>query len=85
MKKAKLVDAKSEGRTFATSLANTGLPQRATLEESIINLATVAGLKKVARRLSARGALFYSVDGHSYQSASNTILALSRQLIAIMR
>lgn len=49
----------------------------------MINLATSIGAKEIYKRESARGAYFYEVQIKgfgSYQSASNTILELSRHI-----
>jgi hypothetical protein len=53
------------------------------LEEIMLNLATLAGAKVIHKVASARSGYFYEVQGPgfgSYQSASNTILELSRFL-----
>ena len=84
MAKAKIIDApKTDRGGFGTHTSNTDLSQRATLEETLVNLATNLGIKKVYKQQSARGSYFYSVNSNGYsdfQSASNTILELSRQL-----
>lgn len=85
MTKAKIIDAlKTDRGDFGTFTSNTNLSQRETLEEILVNLATNLGIEKIYKRQSARGSYFYSVnsDGHTgFQSASNTILVLSRQLV----
>lgn len=81
---AAIVAAPSDGgRYFATSTKNTSLPQRDTLEEIICNLAPLVGANTVHRRESARGGVFYAVQAPRlgiYQSATNTILQLSREI-----
>lgn len=88
MKKTQIVDMTLKGdagqAVFGTSTRNTGLSQRETLEEIIINLATRLGIKTVEKRLSARGSEFYSTGG-LHQSATNTVLELSRLLVAETR
>ena len=88
MRPAKIIEApRTEAHTFVTTVRNTDLSQRATLEETICNLSALLGIETVHRRESRRGGLFYSAVIHSvpgrgvYQSASNTILALSRKLL----
>lgn len=85
MKKAKIVQAPSNGSSYiGTSIKNTGLTQRATLEEVIINLATLIGAKEIYKTENSRGAYFYEVQAPNFkgfQSASNTILELSRALM----
>ena len=81
---AKIVQAPKEdhGR-FYTTRKNTEISQRETLEEIIVNLATLLEVKEIYKQLSARGNYFYKVQGSEvpfYQSASNTILELSRAL-----
>jgi len=84
MSKAKIVDApKTDRGSFGTNTRNTDLSQRATLEEIIVNLATNLGIKEIYKQESARGSYFYSVQSSGwlgFQSASNTILELSRKL-----
>ena len=70
---------------FSATTKNTNLNQRETLEEAVLNLATLAGAEVVHKRQNARGTFFYEVQGRgfpSYQSATNTILELSRTLCA---
>lgn len=65
------------------STKNTAISQRATLEEVIVNLATALGAEVVHKHLGSRGAYSYEVQGcgfRGFQSASNTILELSRRL-----
>ena len=71
------------GRTFVTTTQNTSLSQRDTLEEIISNLAPLVGANTVFRRMNSRYSHFYQVQAPgfgSYQSASNTILQLSREI-----
>jgi hypothetical protein len=83
---AKIVEPQRDpSGTFVTSTKNTGLSQRETLEEALVNLATLAGASAILRQHNSRGSTFYKVKGvevHGYQSASNTILELSRLLRA---
>lgn len=68
---------------FGATTKNTDLSQRDTLEEIIINLATALEIKNVHKRQNSRGSYFYEVQASGFtgfQSASNTILALSRRL-----
>ena len=85
-KKAKILTAPPTGLGFIpTTTKNTGISQRQTLEETMINLATSIGVKEIYKTLSARGAYFYQVQAKgfsSYQSASNTILELSQHIAA---
>jgi hypothetical protein len=84
MPPAKIIKAPpSSNGYFHTTTKNTAISQRKTLEEVIVNLATALGATIIHRQLSSRGAYFYEVQGidaSSYQSASNTILELSRRL-----
>lgn len=79
---AKIVPRTPNGRTFSTSTKNTGMDQRETLETIIINLATSLGIKEISKATSARGSYFYCAGPMGiYQSASNTILELSQELL----
>ncbi len=78
-RKAKIIYVK-EGIYHATT-KNTHIRQRDKLEETMVNLATFLGAKVVKRGTIQDGSYIYSVDGDSYQSASNTILQLSRRVI----
>ncbi|GAB3669662.1 hypothetical protein GCM10028813_53530 [Ramlibacter alkalitolerans] len=84
--RAKIVQPpRDASRRFFTTTKNTDLNQRDTLEEAVINLATLLGAEVVHKRQNTRGTFFYEVQGRgfpSYQSASNTILELSRLLCA---
>lgn len=84
MTRAKIVKAPPTDRNyFVTTTKNTAISQRETLEEVIVNLATALGAEIVHRQLGSRGAYFYEVQASSlsgFQSASNTILELSRKL-----
>lgn len=81
---AQIVKApKTDQKCFSTTTKNTGSSQRETLEEIIINLATLADAKEIHIRQSTRGGFFYEVQApgfSGFQSASNTILELSRKL-----
>jgi hypothetical protein len=49
------------------------MSQRETLEAIMLNLANHLGIKKITRRLSARGAELYRPEGMSaFQSATDT-------------
>lgn len=84
MTRAKLVYASlSSGGYFITTTANTSLSQRASLEETLLNLATALSAEVVETQKNARGAQFYRVEGAgltAFQSATNTILTLSQIL-----
>ena len=59
MKKAKIIQAPSNSKSyFGTTVKNTNLSQRETLEEVIINLATLIGAKEVYKKENSRGAFF---------------------------
>jgi hypothetical protein len=87
MKRAKIVPSTSEGNSFFVTTKNTSLSQRETLEEIMVNLATYLQVPEIKSLTNARGAIFYSLRmtqqpfDMSYQSASNTILELSRALV----
>jgi hypothetical protein len=81
--RAKIVQPPRGDSGFSATTKNTDLNQRETLEEALLNLATLAGSEVVHKRQNARGTFFYEVQGRgfpSYQSATNTILELSRIL-----
>jgi hypothetical protein len=68
-------------RPILTSKRNTALSQRETLEAIMTNLAGVLGASEVHKRISSRGGKFYSPQDPlrlPYQSATNTILELSK-------
>ncbi|WP_148925152.1 hypothetical protein [Stutzerimonas stutzeri] len=72
---------KSDRDNFTATIKNTDLSQRETLEEIIINMATAIGAKEIYKQQSSRGTYFYEVQAPGcscYQSATNTILELSR-------
>lgn len=79
--RAMIVDVK-EG-TYGATTENTRISQRDKLEETIVNLATFLSAKVVKRAMILDGSYIYSVDDYSYQSASNTILHLSRRIAAL--
>ncbi|WP_339511910.1 hypothetical protein [Pseudomonas sp. RL_15y_Pfl2_60] len=87
MSRAKIIPAPQNNRSaFGTSIKNTELSQRETLEEIIVNLATTLGAKKIYKQESARGSYFYEVQLprlSCFQSASNTILELSREIVKL--
>ncbi|MGY3587147.1 hypothetical protein ACVIGB_003794 [Bradyrhizobium sp. USDA 4341] len=66
--------------TYAATTENARIPQREKLEETMVNLATFLGAKLIKRATIQDGSYIYSVDDYSYQSASNTILHLSRRI-----
>jgi hypothetical protein len=82
MERAKITPApKSNRGFFTTTIKNTELSQRETLEEIIINLATALGAKEIYKQQNSGGSYFYEVQAPGFtcfQSASNTILELSR-------
>lgn len=84
MKRAKIIPApKSERGFFSTTIKNTTISQRETLEEAITNLATALGAKEIHKQQNSGGSYFYEVQLSGFgcfQSASNTILELSRAL-----
>lgn len=84
--RAKIVQPpKDASGLFYATTQNTNLKQRDTLEEAMLNLATLVGAEVVHKRQNSRGTFFYEVQGQGlrgYQSASNTILELSRLLCA---
>ena len=83
MSRAQIVKAPpTQQGWFGTTTKNTDLSQRETLEEIIVNLATILGAKTIYKQAGSRGAYFYEVQapGFIFQSASNTILELSRRL-----
>ena len=81
--KARIVCATSSGKSFTTSTKCTGMNQRETLEAIILNLADHLGVEKLFKTTSARGSYFYCPDKGGaliYQSATNTILEMSRKM-----
>lgn len=84
--RAKIVHPPTDAANpFFTTTKNTDIDQGETLEEIMLNLATLAGAEVIHKRESARRRFFYEVQRpgfSSYQSASNTILELSRILCA---
>ena len=84
MSRAQIIKASlSQQGWFTTTTKNTDLSQRENLEEVIVNLTTVLGAKIIHKRINSRGSYFYEVqypNMSSFQSASNTILELSRRL-----
>lgn len=82
MPKTKIITAPRPGSgSYSATIKNTGLSQRETLEETMINLATSLGIKVIHKALTARDSYIYEVQHlgfGSFQSASNTILELSR-------
>lgn len=76
---------KPDQKWFGTTTKNTSLSQRETLEEIIINLSSLLGAKEIYKTKNVRRSFFYEIQapGFScYQSASNTILELSRVLVS---
>lgn len=85
MAKTTIVQApKPQNGFYGGTIKNTGLDQRETLEEIMVNLATALGIKEIYKAGTARGSTIYEPQGkgffYSYQSASNTILELSRDV-----
>ena len=79
--KPKIVRPENVGRMIPTVTSNTGLSQRETLEAIMLNLAYLLDTGEIYKQTSARGAEFYCVGKRgSYQSATNTILDMSKQL-----
>jgi len=85
MSRAQIVKAPpTQQGWFGTTTKNTDLSQRETLEEIMVNLATLLGAKTIHKQLGSRGGYFYEVQAQGFtcfQSASNTILELSRRLL----
>jgi len=65
---------------YGATTENTHLSLREKLEETMLNLATHLGGRIVHKALIRDGSYIYAVDDESFQSASNTILSLSRRL-----
>lgn len=85
MAKAKIVKAPiPQCGFYGATIKNTRLDQRSTLEETMINLATALGVPLIYKALTGRDSYIYEPQGkgyyYSYQSASNTILELSRDV-----
>lgn len=84
MPKVKIIEAPQPSSGFyGATTKNTGLSQRETLEEIMINLATSLGIKVIHKAMTARYSYIYEAQHpgfSSFQSASNTILELSRAL-----
>lgn len=84
MHKATIVSApESNHSPVLATIRNTRLSQRDTLEEIIVNLSTALGISLVRRFVTSSGSYVYEVQAGGfggYQSASNTILDLSRVL-----
>ncbi|WP_204127644.1 hypothetical protein [Pseudomonas ogarae] len=85
MAKAKIVKAPiPQCGFYGATIKNTRLDQRSTLEETMINLATALGMPVIHKALTGRDSYIYEPQGkgfyYSYQSASNTILELSRDV-----
>ena len=88
--KARMVPGETFNGSFGITEKNTGLSQRETLEGIIINLSTCLKVKEIHKVSGSTGAVFYapqelSLKSHhrmKYQSASNTILELSKKLLA---
>ncbi len=85
MTRAKIVPAPLNNRGFfSTTIKNTDLSQRETLEEIIVNLSTILGAKEIYKQQNSGGSWFYEVQTPGFkcfQSASNTILELSRAVL----
>ena len=85
MRKTKIITApRPSSGSYGATIKNTGLSQRETLEETMINLGTALGVKEIHKALTARDSYIYEVKlpgFGSFQSASNTILELSRAVV----
>ncbi|MGV2464398.1 UNVERIFIED_CONTAM: hypothetical protein QO022_38515, partial [Pseudomonas aeruginosa] len=86
MAKAKIIQApKPQNGFYVGTTKNTGLSQRESLEEIMINLATALGVNEIHKALTARDSYIYEPQKKglyfSYQSATNTILDLSRKVL----
>jgi hypothetical protein len=85
MKPVKITPGVTQGGHFATTTRNTGLSQRATLEQTLSNLAAVWGADALERLTSGRGGVFYRARSGGVaiqcQSGSNVVLELSRYLL----
>lgn len=81
MKPAKFFEASPVSGAFHSTKLNRDIPQRAKLEEAILNLAMALGVTHV-ERAHAQSGTFYRVGPDAFQSASNTILTLSRRVLA---
>jgi len=85
MARARIIKAaEKDHKWFGTTTKNTNITQRETLEEIMINLSTLLGVDEIYKQENSNGSFFYEVQapGFScYQSASNTILELSRTLV----
>lgn len=82
MPRSKFVEGKTyDGTHYAGSRRHKELGQRDTLEASILNLAELAGIRKVERVNSTHG-LIYRAGSAGYMSASNLILELTIRLVA---
>lgn len=81
---AKIVDRPANGsRNFLTTTKNTDVSQRQALEEIICNLASCVGASEVYKAQGSRGGIYYEIQAPGFlgfQSATNTILELSRKL-----
>ena len=86
MRKTKIITAPlPQSGHYSATIKNTGLSQRETLEETMINLASALGVKEIHKALTARYSYIYEVQHSgfgSFQSASNTILELSRAVVS---
>lgn len=83
MKKLKIEKGKFNNGWIGTTSKNTHIPQRQKLEQTIINLATACGCKKILKYNGARG-IYYQVIGDFgvlTQSGSNVVLELSKIIL----
>jgi hypothetical protein len=78
VRRAKIIQVKEN--IYGATNENTRISQRDKLEETMVNLATFLGAKVVKRGTILDGSYIYSVNSDPYQSASNTILHLSRKV-----
>ncbi|MHB9798438.1 hypothetical protein ACYCAX_11570 [Pseudomonas sp. MT3] len=88
MQKAKIVTAPTPERgVYTATTKHTGTSQRDSLEEIMVNLASALGIKEIHKALTAGFSYIYEPQGRAvghfflYQSATNTILELSRKVL----
>ncbi len=81
MFKTQIHDAKPG--PFGISLMRTDISQRDSLEKIIVNLCTCLGIVSVQRTMDNNGHYYYEPKNTvmGFQSATNTILALSEMLL----
>ncbi|MEO0485531.1 MAG: hypothetical protein AAF092_06435 [Pseudomonadota bacterium] len=78
----KIVVRAQRSGIIPTSTKRPSKGQRETLEAILVNLGIVLEIPEIEKALSARGAAFYRPSGTStFQSATNTILEMSENLV----